>query len=586
MFQKKLKKNLSLEKEILNGGMIPNILTGIITAFLIILTVIIKENKILNVIVYSAIILCVLQFIVAPLTNKIITSKISDDLEWFYNYESSERERTNLLKNLLSIPEKIGLEVFSVFFIGILILIFLCAKTDCIDKKTVLIAIFSGLLGAYAGLVFAYSKTQQICSNHACKIVEKGISKIEIKNKHTFGAPSARITCYHIFLPIIIINFFFFVLIYNFKQNDIEYSKILVKIAVISVINLIIYCILSTLLFSRMMKSINLTKQILENTNRDNLNKIKHFPTDLSNEFMYNIYLINTISDILQKILKVTNDISMEVVQSSNELSVISKETSVTSLEQNSGIKELLAAMDESDSLAKNISTKSGEVSLIAKKNTENIGEGYEILKKNMQKLSEIENATQITLEGIETLTQKISGISDIAGIINSIADQTNIIAFNAELEASRVENSGQNFHNVATEIRRLTNNTIQSTNEIKEKISEIQHSSEKLLLSSKNGSKKIAEENEIIAELYKNFKNLQDSSKASEVSSEEIKKIIEQQTVSFEQIVGTLRQLGETVESFSISTQNINKFAENLCELSSELNEIQSDSENNVENA
>ena len=52
----------------------------------------------------------------------------------------------------------------------------------------------------------------------------------------------------------------------------------------------------------------------------------------------------------------------------------------------------------------------------------------------NVQKLDDIKAANDITVEGIKTLTEKITGISDIARIINDIADQTNIIAFIAEL--------------------------------------------------------------------------------------------------------------------------------------------------------
>ena len=360
--------------------------------------------------------------------------------------------------------------------------------------------------------------------------------------------------------------------------NKPDFSVTLFRLVIILLMNTLFFSILSIILFKRMMKSINFTKNILLNINRKNLYNIKRSSTDLSNEFMYNIHLINTISDILQTILHTTGEISMQVVESSNELSVISKETSVTSLEQNSGVKELLAAMEESDSMARNISSKIEEVSLVARKTTEVINDGFDILKNNIHKLSEIRQANEITLDGIKTLSDKISGISDIAGIINSIADQTNIIAFNAELEASRAGESGKNFHLVAAEIRRLTNNTIQSTNEIRSKIIEIQHSSEKLQLSSQSGNKKIIEGNEIVDELYGNFTDLRNSSAMADSSSEEINKIIQQQTAAFEQIVVTLRQLSAAAETFSVSTQSINSFAENLCEISEKLKTLQPD--------
>ena len=193
-----------------------------------------------------------------------------------------------------------------------------------------------------------------------------------------------------------------------------------------------------------------------------------------------------------------------------------------------------------------------------------------------MQKLDEIKNANNVTVEGIKKLTEKITGISDIARIINGIADQTNIIAFNAEIEASSAGSVGENFALVANEIRRLTNNTIQSTNEIRKRIIEIQYSSEALLQSSQNGSNKILDGTKIISELNERFEELQHSSETMDYASEDIKKIIEQQTASFAQIVVTLRQITASSESFSTSTQKISDSAQNLCVISEKLKQLQ----------
>ena len=252
--------------------------------------------------------------------------------------------------------------------------------------------------------------------------------------------------------------------------------------------------------------------------------------------------------------------------------STISENTAATSLEQSTGVKEILATMEETDSQTREIAEKISEVTSVAEDTEKNVEIGFSTLQQNLDKMNEITEANISTISGIRELGDKIGSIWDIVKIINDIADQTRIIAFNAELEASSAGESGQNFHLVANEIRRLTNNTIQSTNEIREKIIEIQHSSEKLLLASKNGSKKISDGNEIVENLYNNFTNL----KESDSSSEEIKHIIEQQTAAFEQIVITLRQLSEAAETFSVSTNNINISAENLCTISEQLQNLQ----------
>ncbi len=232
--------------------------------------------------------------------------------------------------------------------------------------------------------------------------------------------------------------------------------------------------------------------------------------------------------------------------------------------------------MEQTDNLSKNIAEKIGEVSIVAKKTTDNIVDGFEILKMNMSKLDEIKSANDTTVEGIKRLTEKINGISDIVRIINGIADQTNIIAFNAEIEASSAGDIGENFALVANEIRRLTNNTIQSTNEIRKRIIEIQHSSEELLTSSQNGSNKILAGTKIINELNDRFEELKNSSETMDYASSDIKTIIEQQTSSFAQIVVTLRQITAASETFSTSTQKISDSAQNLCLISTKLKNLQ----------
>ena len=94
-------------------------------------------------------------------------------------------------------------------------------------------------------------------------------------------------------------------------------------------------------------------------------------------------------------------------------------------------------------------------------------------------------NSNNEIIDGIRALGQQIDCIGDIVTIINDIADQTRIIAFNAELEAVSAGEAGKNFHIVATEIRRLANSTVNSVNDIQSYIQNIQNASKNLIQSS-----------------------------------------------------------------------------------------------------
>ena len=319
------KQKINFEKEVFDAGMVPNLLTGLITLLYMITTTHLPKESIVYMLLWAVGITLFLQFFLAPITNKLITGKVSDDLDWFYNYESTERERTSLMKRTMGIPEKIGVEVFCMFIAGVICWTFICYRIGTMSAETIIMSLCSGFFGAYAGLVLAIEQTQKICSRHTANIIEKGVSAAEVSQKHCFGTSSTKITVFHIFGPIILINVFYMILAWRAYVSYTSVQVAFIRIISISIMNILFCCFLSSMLFKRMMKSINFTRTILQNINRNNLHNVKHSPTDLSNEFMYNIYLINTISDILQKILKASTDISMQVVESSNELSVISK---------------------------------------------------------------------------------------------------------------------------------------------------------------------------------------------------------------------------------------------------------------------
>ncbi len=528
--------------------------------------------------VISGLLICVaLQTLIFWIVNMLVTQSISEDLATFYYYETTEKERTKLMKRLMRLPGVISAEVFVLYLIHSAGWLMLLSKVVTLDPDSIILMAAMTYFGAFCAAVWTITlDAQRMCSRHASNLVEKGVSKAEVERIHFFGLSSTTIAACNLFTPILITACLILLLAWRAYASYMTAILVFPRLILMAGVGAGVYVFYSYLTFRRMMSSINNMRDLMEGINREKLYKVKPEKTDLSNEFMYNVYLINTIISILQKILKESQDISMSVVEASNELSVISRETAVTSLEQNSGVKELLSAMEETDNLSKNIAEKIGEVSLVAKKTTENIVDGFGILKQNMQKLDEIKAANDVTVEGIKKLTEKITGIYEIARIINGIADQTNLIAFNAEIEASSAGEVGENFALVANEIRRLTNNTIQSTNEIRNRIVEIQHSSDALLASSQNGSNKILDGTKIINELNDRFEDLQHSSESMDYASEDIKNIIEQQTASFAQIVVTLRQITAAADTFSSSTQKISDSAQNLCLISTNLKNIQ----------
>ena len=314
---------------------------------------------------------------------------------------------------------------------------------------------------------------------------------------------------------------------------------------------------------------------LIKNTTSNNLQDSYFVPTDLANEFSYNIHLINKNTSQFADVLKKAATIGNEIADSVKNLVVISTQNSSVSVEQSTGVRQIVSSMEESDKLSKDISNKITYVNEIANKNLQDVQDGFNTVSESISKMNEITDANITIIDEIKKLNEQIENIWYIVNIISGIADQTKIIAFNAELEAASAGEAGKNFHIVANEIRRLADNTMESTKDIKQRISDIQHSSDSLILASEGGTKKINEGFQLSVKLEDKFNNIKNSSEVTVSSANDIKGFIEQQTISFEQIVITLKQISAGIESSATSIQSVNDLSLQLQKISDSLAEL-----------
>jgi methyl-accepting chemotaxis protein len=284
---------------------------------------------------------------------------------------------------------------------------------------------------------------------------------------------------------------------------------------------------------------------------------------------MFNQLIGNTRELLLQ--IRQTTDVLTHSIQ---DLTVSSKEISTTSNQQAASVKEIVSTMEDSDSLSKKVAERINEVARIANQTREFVERGYAIIKSNLEKMDEIQNTNSDTITGIRSLGTQIESIWEVVNIINGIADQTKIIAFNAELEASAAGEAGRNFQIVATEVRRLADSTVASTTEIKARIDDIQRSSDNLILASEKGTERIREGWSLSTRLKEIFDEIKNSAEISAASSGQIVSSVGQQVSAFEQILLTLKQISEGIDDFAVTTRATTGAAESLREMGDGLRE------------
>jgi methyl-accepting chemotaxis protein len=346
-------------------------------------------------------------------------------------------------------------------------------------------------------------------------------------------------------------------------------------IMILSIVVLMSIIAATAFFSSSIQKAVGRMKEFLTRLAKgDYTREIPHEDISRSDEFgemagMFNTLIINT-RELLSRI-KQTTDVLTRSIQ---DLTVSSKEISATSNQQAAAVKEIVATMEDSDALTRKVASRIDEVARISLQTRELVGKGFSLIEENLQKMEEIQKTNIETIDGVKLLGIKIESIWEVVNIINSIADQTKIIAFNAELEAAAAGEAGKNFRIVAGEVRRLADNTVNSTSQIKNKINEIQRSSDSLILASEKGTERISEGVEISSKLREVFGDILHSAEVSASSSEQIVSSVKQQVSAFEQILLTLRQISAGIDDFASSTKATSRAAESLKESGESLKE------------
>lgn len=256
-------------------------------------------------------------------------------------------------------------------------------------------------------------------------------------------------------------------------------------------------------------------------------------------------------------------------------LSSVGEQSFSASNQQAASVAEITSTMEDSDRLSKSIGDLALDVLDKSLRMREYVEEGDKTIDEHISTSESVKNANKKTIEFIRSLNDDIKAIWEVVTIINSIAEQVKIIAFNAELEASAAGEAGKNFEIVASEIRRLADNTVSSTNEIREKISIIEKAGQGLLNASKDATLLIENGWQISNKAGQLFNEILNSSAETTSSAKSIEEKIRMQIQGFEQILLAMKQISQGASDFSDSIQTSSKTAADLAELVESLKNL-----------
>lgn len=239
---------------------------------------------------------------------------------------------------------------------------------------------------------------------------------------------------------------------------------------------------------------------------------------------------------------------------------------------QAGGMEKVEKAINENARIAAEIVEKTRSVAVIASKMEEDVLDGFTVLGKNVKKMGDIKEKNSGVINGIISLGNKVSKIRDIVRVINTITDQTKVIAFNAALEAASAGETGKRFSVVAGEVNRLADDIAVLTRQIREQVEEIQSSSSSLIVYSEEGSDRIAEGYKLIKDLEDVFKEIKAGAEITSNQAQAITVSTQQQLKSSEQIGFVISDISNEVKLFISAAEAATKSVKSLTERTHEM--------------
>ncbi|MBW4577667.1 MAG: methyl-accepting chemotaxis protein [Aphanothece sp. CMT-3BRIN-NPC111] len=288
---------------------------------------------------------------------------------------------------------------------------------------------------------------------------------------------------------------------------------------------------------------------------------------------------MGSIADAFNTTISSLRKIVSQVKIAANQVheSAFSSEASVEKLAEEATtqakvIAETLHSVGEMGQSIESVAVSAQEAAAIARQALVAAEDGDKTMDQTVSSMGNIRSSVAETSKKIKRLAESSQEISKIVGIISGISEKTNLLAFNASIEASRAGENGQGFRVVADEVRRLAERVTDSAKEIEQLISTIQQETAEVLQTMESSTQQVVTGTQLVAKTKETLQGLAGISREIHQAVQFISATTVSQAQASQQVNQTIQEVAAIAQSTSSESEAVSSSLQQLVEVAEEL--------------